>query len=129
MATTVFTLVLLFMLFIIFKTFIIVPMREMVVKERLGRFSGVLGPGLHFMIPFFDRAAYRHEMREQVIDVPSQGCVTRDNIQVEVDGLSTVQDFIDAFDNHEVGSQTTEEFFSEHGRGPTSWPVWVRPPS
>ena len=69
------------------KTFIIVPMRENVVKERLGKFDGVLEPGLHFMIPFIDRAAYRQEAREQVIDVPPQSCTTRDNIQVEVDGI------------------------------------------
>ncbi len=69
------------------QTFIVVPMRENVVKERLGKFAGVLQPGLHFMIPFIDRAAYRHEMREQCIDIPAQGCITRDNIQMDVDGL------------------------------------------
>ncbi|MDP6700955.1 MAG: stomatin-like protein, partial [Candidatus Latescibacteria bacterium] len=47
--------------------------------------------GFHFLIPFFDRIAYRHEMREQVIDIPSQSCITRDNIQVEVDGLVYLQ--------------------------------------
>ncbi len=84
---TYFTVFVLVLLFFIAKTIIIVPTREVVVKERLVKFAGVLLPGLHFMIPFFDRAAYRQEMREQVIDVPSQGCITRDNIQVEVDGL------------------------------------------
>lgn len=69
------------------KTFIVVEMRENVVKERLGKFDGVLSPGLHFMIPFVDRAAYRQEAREQVIDIPPQSCITRDNIQVEVDGV------------------------------------------
>ncbi len=72
---------------LVLKTIIIVPEREAVVKERLGKFAGVLMPGLHFLIPFFDRAAYVQERREQVMDVPSQGCITRDNIQVEVDGL------------------------------------------
>lgn len=78
-----------FIVFILFvmKTFLIVPMRETVVKERLGKFAGLLTPGFHFMIPFVDRAAYRHEMREQVIDIPAQACITRDNIQVAVDGV------------------------------------------
>ncbi len=85
--TSVLTVLLILVMIIIWKTFIVVHMREAVVKERLGKFSGVLMPGFHFFIPFFDRAAYRHEMREQVLDVPSQVCITRDNIQVEVDGI------------------------------------------
>ncbi|MBN2359537.1 MAG: paraslipin [Deltaproteobacteria bacterium] len=75
------------LLFLIWKTFIVVPMRENIIKERLGKFAATLGPGFHFMLPFFDKAAYRHEMREQAIDVPMQSCITRDNIQVEVDGV------------------------------------------
>jgi regulator of protease activity HflC (stomatin/prohibitin superfamily) len=84
---TWFTILFMGAIFVVTKTFIIVPMREVVVKERLGKLAGVLGPGFHFMIPFVDRAAYRQEMREQVIDVPAQNCITRDNIQVEVDGV------------------------------------------
>jgi regulator of protease activity HflC (stomatin/prohibitin superfamily) len=72
---------------IIKKTFIIVTMREEVIKERLGKYVETLKPGFHFMIPFLDKAAYRREMRERVLDVPSQSCITSDNIQVEVDGL------------------------------------------
>lgn len=87
MLTTIFTFGILLAIFIFLKTVIIVPMREAVVQERLGKFTGVLMPGIHFLIPFVDRVAYRHEIREQVIDVPSQDCITRDNIQVEVDGL------------------------------------------
>ncbi|MCI0673282.1 MAG: paraslipin [Myxococcaceae bacterium] len=82
-----FTLLCAVAVLLISRTFIVVPMRENVVKERLGRFAGVLEPGFHFMLPVLDRAAYRHEMREQVIDIPSQTCITRDNIQVEVDGI------------------------------------------
>ena len=74
-------------LFIVWKMCIVVPMREAYVKERLGKFAGVLKPGFHFLIPFVDRIAYKQEMREQVIDIPAQTCVTRDNIQVDVDGL------------------------------------------
>jgi regulator of protease activity HflC (stomatin/prohibitin superfamily) len=84
---TLLTILFLFFLFILWKMFIVVPMREAVIKERLGSFSGVLTPGLHFLVPFIDRIAYRHEMREQVVDIPPQFCVTRDNVQVEVDGL------------------------------------------
>ncbi len=85
--STLITLAILLLLFLVWKTCLVVPMREHVVKERLGKFAGVLQPGLHLLIPFIDRMAYRQEMREQVIDVPPQACITRDNIQVEVDGL------------------------------------------
>ncbi len=88
---TFFTIFFLIALFLVIKTFIIVEEREAVVKERLGKFKGILKPGFHFMIPFLDRAAYRHEMREQVIDVPPQVCITKDNIQVKVDGLVYIQ--------------------------------------
>ncbi|SMO51365.1 SPFH domain-containing protein [Fodinibius sediminis] len=77
--------------FIFTKVFIIVEMREEVIQERLGKYTETLKPGLHFLIPFVDRAAYRQEMREQVIDVPSQTCITKDNIEVEVDGLVYVK--------------------------------------
>lgn len=79
------TLVVLY--FIITRLFIIVEMREEVIQERLGKFKKNLKPGFHFLIPFADRPAYRREMREQVLDVPSQTCITKDNIEVMVDGL------------------------------------------
>jgi regulator of protease activity HflC (stomatin/prohibitin superfamily) len=85
--STLVTIMFLFFLFILWKTFIVVPMREAVIKTRLGTFSGVLTPGLHFLVPFVDKIAYRHEMREQVLDIPPQFCITKDNVQVEVDGL------------------------------------------
>jgi len=84
---TYITLLLIFAIFIVLKTFIIVPQNTGAVKERLGKYTGLLLPGFHFLIPFFDRVAYTHEMREQVLEVPSQGCITKDNIQVEVDGI------------------------------------------
>lgn len=74
-------------LVVFWKMFIIVEMREEVIMERLGKYKRTLKPGLHFLIPFVDRPAYRQEMREQVIDVPPQRCITKDNIEVEVDGL------------------------------------------
>jgi regulator of protease activity HflC (stomatin/prohibitin superfamily) len=76
-----------FGVFAVTRTFIIVQERENVVKERLGKFAEVLEPGFHFMLPIMDRAAYAHDIREQAIDVPPQTCITRDNIQVEVDGI------------------------------------------
>ena len=88
---TAFTILVLLALFVLWKTFIVVHMREAVVIERLGKFRVVLPPGFHFIIPFADRVAYRHETREQVIDIPSQACITRDNIQVTVDGLVYLQ--------------------------------------
>ncbi|MEO1022803.1 MAG: stomatin-like protein [Bacteroidota bacterium] len=73
--------------FILTRLFIIVEMREEIIQERLGKFKKTLKPGFHFLIPFVDRPAYDQEMREQVIDVPSQTCITKDNIEVAVDGL------------------------------------------
>ncbi|MCP4135343.1 MAG: paraslipin [bacterium] len=81
------TLFLLFILMIMWKMMLVVSMREVVILERLGKFKAKLDPGFHFLIPFIDRVAYRHEMREQVLDIPSQSCITRDNVQVEVDGV------------------------------------------
>ncbi|WP_298771433.1 slipin family protein [uncultured Shewanella sp.] len=83
----IFTLVVLVIFFILYKLLLIVPMREVNVIERLGKFRTVLQPGFHFLIPFFDRVAYRHEIREQVLDVPPQSCISKDNTQLEVDGL------------------------------------------
>ena len=81
------TVPLLLALLIIYMMVVIVPAREAVIKERLGKFVKVMQPGLHFMIPIIDRAAYRQEMREQVIDVEPQTAITQDNIQLEVDGV------------------------------------------
>ena len=84
---TTFTVLVLLALFILAKMFKIVHTREAAIKERLGKYAGQLNPGFHFLVPFIDRIAYRHEMREQVIDIPPQVCITRDNVQVEVDGI------------------------------------------
>jgi regulator of protease activity HflC (stomatin/prohibitin superfamily) len=73
------------------RTFVVVSQRHAVVKERLGKFQGVLKPGFHFMVPLLDRSAYTHDVREQAIDVPPQMCITKDNIQVEVDGIVYLQ--------------------------------------
>ncbi|MBM7074300.1 paraslipin [Shewanella sp. OPT22] len=81
------TIIFLIFLFIIYKLMLVVPMREVAVIERLGKFRAVLQPGFHFLIPFLDRVAYKHDTREQVLDVPTQSCISKDNTQLEVDGL------------------------------------------
>lgn len=79
------------LLFIVVNLVLVVQMKEVCVIERLGKFRAVLQPGLHFLIPFIDRVAYRHETREQVLDIPAQSCISRDNIQISVDGLVYIQ--------------------------------------
>lgn len=84
---TALTIIAIVALFVGYNTITIVSMRHTYVIERLGKFREVLDPGIHFLVPFFDNIAYRHEIREQVFDIPSQVCITQDNMQVEVDGL------------------------------------------
>ncbi len=84
---TTFTIFVLVVGFIVIRLIVIVPMRQHCILERLGSFRQVLKPGLHVIVPFIDRIAYRQEIREQVLDIAAQSCITRDNIQVSVDGL------------------------------------------
>lgn len=65
----------------------VVPQQTAWVVERLGKFHAVLTPGLNFIIPFIDRVAYRHSLKEIPLDTPSQVCITRDNTQLTVDGV------------------------------------------
>jgi regulator of protease activity HflC (stomatin/prohibitin superfamily) len=65
----------------------IVPQQNAWVVERLGKFDRTLTPGLNFVIPFVDRVAYKHSLKEVPLDVPSQVCITRDNTQLQVDGI------------------------------------------
>ena len=65
----------------------VVPQQHAWVVERLGRFYAVLQPGLNFVIPFVDRVAFKHDLREIPFDVPSQICITKDNTQLQVDGI------------------------------------------
>src|SRR3954447_20467985 len=71
----------------IFQTFKIVPQQNAWVVERLGRFDRTLTPGLKFVVPFIERVAYKHSLKEVPLDVPSQVCITRDNTQLQVDGI------------------------------------------
>jgi regulator of protease activity HflC (stomatin/prohibitin superfamily) len=72
---------------VIVKSIRVVPQQHAYVVERLGRFYAVLQPGLNFVIPFVDRVAYQHDLREIPFDVPSQICITKDNTQLQVDGI------------------------------------------
>jgi regulator of protease activity HflC (stomatin/prohibitin superfamily) len=72
---------------VIAKAIRVVPQQHALVIERLGRFREVLQPGLNFVIPFVDRVAYKHDLREIPFDVPSQICITKDNTQLQVDGI------------------------------------------
>ena len=65
----------------------VVPQQNAWVVERLGKFHRVLEPGLNIIIPFFDRVAYRHSLKEVPLDVAEQVCITKDNTQLAVDGL------------------------------------------
>ena len=72
---------------VVIQAFRVVPQQHAWVVERLGRFYAVLQPGLNLIIPIVDRVAYRHDLREIPLDVPSQICITRDNTQLQVDGI------------------------------------------
>jgi regulator of protease activity HflC (stomatin/prohibitin superfamily) len=74
-------------LIVIAKAIRVVPQQHAYVIERLGRFYAVLQPGLNFVIPFVDRLAFQHDLREIPFDVPSQICITKDNTQLQVDGI------------------------------------------
>ncbi len=74
-------------LVIIAKTAIVVPQQSAYVVERLGRFSAILNAGFHVLLPFVDVIRYRHSLKEIAVDIPAQVCITRDNVQVGVDGV------------------------------------------
>jgi regulator of protease activity HflC (stomatin/prohibitin superfamily) len=74
-------------LVLIAKTAIVVPQQSAYVVERLGRYSGTLNAGFHILMPFVDTIRYRHSLKEIAVDIPAQVCITRDNVQVGVDGV------------------------------------------
>ena len=69
----------------------IVPARTALVVERLGKYTRTLEAGFHLLIPFLDRVRYRHNLKEQAIDVPAQSCFTQDNVKIQVDGMLYLQ--------------------------------------
>lgn len=77
--------------FIVAKTAIVVPQQNAYVVERLGKFSKILRAGFHILIPFIERIAYRHTLKEHAVDIPEQVCITNDNVQVGVDGVLYMQ--------------------------------------
>ena len=86
--TTIVAIGLVFFVLIIFwQTVVIVPQQSAFVVERVGRFSTVLQAGFHILIPFVDVIRYRHSLKEVAHDIPPQVCITRDNVQVGVDGI------------------------------------------
>ena len=77
--------------FILVSCIKIVPQRSAYIVERLGKYNGTLNAGFHLLVPFLDKVAYKHSLKEQAIDVESQICITKDNIAVEVDGILYIQ--------------------------------------
>ena len=75
----------------VLKTAIVVPQKAALIVERLGKYRCTLEAGFHILVPFIDRVAYRHTLKEQAIDVPPQECITKDNIAVSVDGILYMQ--------------------------------------
>lgn len=78
-------------IFVIAKTAVVVPQQSAYVVERLGKFSRVLDAGFHILVPFIERVAYRHSLKERALDIIEQICITRDNVQVGVDGVLYMQ--------------------------------------
>src|SRR5438046_5720637 len=74
-------------LIVIVQAIRVVPQQRAWIVERWGKFHAVLEPGLNFVVPFVDRIAYRHDLREIPLDVPPQVCITKDNTQLQVDGI------------------------------------------
>ena len=93
---------------VIAKTAVVVPQQSAFVVEQLGKYSRTLQAGFHILIPFVDRIAYRHTLKEQAIDIPEQICITRDNVQVGVDGVLYMQ----VLDAHRASYGITNYIFA-----------------
>jgi regulator of protease activity HflC (stomatin/prohibitin superfamily) len=78
-------------LIVIAKTAVVVPQQSAYVVENLGRYSRTLQAGFHILVPFIERIAYKHNLKEEAMDIPEQVCITRDNVQVGVDGVLYLQ--------------------------------------
>ena len=75
------------MIIVVVKTAVVVPQQSAFVVERLGKYRETLGAGFHILMPFLDAIRYRHSLKERAVDIPEQVCITRDNVQVHVDGV------------------------------------------
>jgi regulator of protease activity HflC (stomatin/prohibitin superfamily) len=76
-----------FVIIVLAKTAVVVPQQNAYIVERLGKYNGTLNAGFHILIPFLDSVRYKHSLKEEAIDIPEQVCITRDNVQVAVDGV------------------------------------------
>jgi regulator of protease activity HflC (stomatin/prohibitin superfamily) len=83
--------IVIFLVVAIVKTARIVPQKTTFIIERLGKYAKTLDAGFHILVPFLDRVAYKHSLKEVAVDVESQTCITKDNISVEVDGVLYMQ--------------------------------------
>lgn len=80
-----------FVVFVLLKTAVVVPQRNEYVIERLGKYRTTLEAGFHILLPFFDKVAYRRNLKEEPLDIGSQTCITADNVTLEVDGVLYMQ--------------------------------------
>ena len=87
----IFAVLAVFIVVVLVKTAVVVPQRMEFIVERLGKYSKTLGAGFHILVPFLDRVAYKRSLKEVVIDVQSQTCITADNISIAVDGVLYMQ--------------------------------------
>ncbi|MYJ95872.1 MAG: paraslipin, partial [Proteobacteria bacterium] len=76
---------------VVIKTAVVVPQQNAYIVENLGKYSRTLNAGFNILVPFLERVAYRHTLKEQAIDVEEQICITSDNVQVGVDGVLYLQ--------------------------------------
>ena len=90
-SSTVIILLVIFGVVILIKTAQVVPQRTEYVIERLGKYSRTLSAGFHILIPFMDKISYRETLKEQVFEVPKQNCITKDNVQLSIDGVLYIQ--------------------------------------
>src|SRR5688572_21608378 len=86
-ALIVFVVAALLVLFIVYRTAVVVPQQSAYVVERLGRYHATMNAGFHLLVPFVDAIRYRHTLKETAHDIAAQVCITRDNVQVGVDGV------------------------------------------
>src|SRR2546422_4982152 len=86
-ALVVFVGLALLVIIVISRTAVVVPQQSAYVVERLGKYHATLGAGFHILLPFIDAIRYRHSLKENAVDIPEQICITRDNVQVHVDGI------------------------------------------
>lgn len=91
MATVIAIAIVVLVIITVFKTARIVPQKTAFIIERLGKYATTLDAGFHILIPFLDKVAYKHSLKEVAVDVPAQTCITKDNIAVEVDGVLYMQ--------------------------------------